>query len=299
MDSITPQTFLETLYPPDLLLPDERPVVAWPDSFIDRATGRKVDYYVQRHPVRRMTLPHGAATYFCVSTVLHQRKRQVRKSMEEVRTAMVLAVDDVGTKSAAPPVPPSYILETSPGNFQFGYLLEPFDVSTPQGQADYDVALYSLAEAGMNDPGFRSATRLARLPGSLHRTGFRAQITSWEPDRVWELDALMARMDVPLTQPRKLHALQPGKYTQLEDVVDPLYHQLCDLGLVLGHNARWVHIECPWRHTHTDGAQGSSSTAYSPLDYGAAGRGFKCLHGHCASRGLDDFITEIARRLNR
>ena len=296
MDIITPETFLETLFPPDLLLPDEHPVVAWPDSFIDRETGRKVDYYVQRQYTRRFHLPPETSTYFCVSAVQAQRKRQVRKSMEEVRTAMVLVVDDVGTKSNPPPVPPSYILETSEGNFQFGWLLEPLDVSTPKGQVTYDSALYSLAEAGMNDPGFRSATRLARLPGSLHRTGFRARVTCWEPSRTWELAELMAKMRVPLVKPAKTPGvLVPGKHERLEHVTDPIYDALVRTGRVLGHNDRWVHIECPWRQNHSDGAQGSSSTAYSPLDYGVAGQAFKCLHGHCVDRPASDFFDWAAR----
>jgi len=298
MQDITPKTFLQTVYPPDLLLPDERPVVAHPDSFTSKETGKLVEFYRQFHPGRRV-LPVGElATYFCLSTVEHQRKRQVKKRLEDVRTAFVLVVDDVGTKSEAPPVPPSYILETSAGNYQHGYLIEPYDVSTSVGQAYFDSCLYSLAESGMNDPGFRSATRLARLPGSLHRTGFPARIVEWNPSRVWELPLLMALCDIPLKTPRKTFALKPGKYDVLTDVDDPVYQWLVENWVVYGHNDQWVHIECPWRKTHTDGVQGSSSTAYSPMDYGRAGVGFKCLHGHCTKRGADDFMTEILRRRN-
>lgn len=288
---IGPKQFLETLFPKDLLLPNERPVVAWPDEFISRDTGKLVEFYRQSHP--RGRLPDDKATYFCLSTVERQRKRQVKKRLEDVRTAFVLVVDDVGTKAEAPDVPASYVLETSAGNFQYGWLIEPYDVSTPAGQAYFDSCLYSLAEAGMNDAGFRSASRLARLPGSVHRTGFVGRVVEWAPEREWELEVLMAAFGIALKTPRKAYALQPGKYTRLSEVDDPVYTWLADTGRVWGHNDQWVFIECPWRSSHTDGAQGASSTAYSPKDYGRAGVGFKCLHGHCAGRGVDDFITYI------
>jgi len=289
--------FINTLFPPELLLPDERPAVAYPASFTSTATGKLVEFHRQLHWTSRTRLPD-VATYFCVSTVERQRKRQIKKRLQDVRTAMVLVIDDVGTKSAAPDLLPSYMLETSQGNYQWGYLLEPFDVSTPAGQAYYDSILYSLADAGFNDPGFRSATRLARLPGSVHRTGFIARLETWHPDRVWELEDLAARFDIPLKTPRKTFALQPGKYTVLDDVDDPVYLWLARTGRVWGHNDQWVYIACPWRDSHTDGAQGSSSTAYSPRDYGSEGVGFKCLHGHCAHRDVSDFMSYAMRLIN-
>lgn len=291
MDSITKEIFLETVFPPDMLAPGTLPVVAYPDSFIDRA-GQQVEYYRQFHPTAR-AMRSARSWYFCVSSIAHQRSRQVKKRLSDVREAFVLVVDDVGTKSNPPPVAPSYILETSENNFQFGYLLEPFDVSTPEGRLVYDSVLYSLAEAGMNDPGFRSASRLARLPGSVHRTGFRAQITSWEPDRSWHLDDLFDRMGVPLVEPSAGGAREQvaGQHTRLTDVRDAVYDMLVAERMVLGSNAQWVHIQCPWREEHTDGRQGYSSTSYSPEEYGTAGRAFKCLHGHCAGRTTADFVT--------
>jgi hypothetical protein len=211
---------------------------------------------------------------------------------------MVLVLDDIGTKADEPPVPPSYVIETSAENYQWGYLIEPYDVSSPAGQAYYDSCLYSLGEAGLSDPGMRSASRLARLPGSLHRTGFVAKIWDWHPSRVWDLVELMALMDIPLKEPRKVRALKPGKHVTLDTVDDPVYLWLAAQGLVLGHNDSWIHIECPWRASHTDGAQGSSSTAYSPMDYGREGVGFKCLHGHCVNNDAADFMTWYAQERN-
>ena len=291
MDINTPANFLETLFPPHMTPIDEAPVVAWPASFRNKETGRVVDYYAQRQWHPRRVLPHDCATYYCLSTVRKQGEaRQVRKTLDDVRTARVLVIDDVGTKSKPPCVTPTYKLETSEGNFQWGYALTGFDVSTPDGQHYFDSVLYSLALAGHNDPGFRSATRLARLPGSLHRSGFEARIIEWNRSARFHLADLFPRFNIPLEQPRKARSLTPGKHTQLATVTDSVYDWLLEVHPLYGHSDQWLFIECPWRHRHTDKAQGASSTAYSPLDYGQGGRGFKCLHGHCADKHVGDFL---------
>jgi hypothetical protein len=35
----------------------------------------------------------------------------------------VMVLDDIGTKSKVPPLAPTWIMETSPGNYQWGYVL--------------------------------------------------------------------------------------------------------------------------------------------------------------------------------
>jgi hypothetical protein len=292
MDNITPDLFINTLFPPDLLLPDERVCIACPDSFVSKDTGERVDYYRQFN-YRPGCMSAPASYYFCLSTVERQRRRQIRKRLDDVRTAMVLVVDDVGTKSKSPPVAPSYVLETSAGNYQYGYLLEPFDVSGAKARAYYDGCLLGLAHAGYNDPGFRSANRLGRVPGSLHSSGFVARVVAWAPGSAWELGDLMAAMAVAPAHvtPRSVGGRGPGAYTALADVVDPIYLWLAAAGQVYGHNSEWVHIECPWRVWHTDGAQGGTATGFSPDGYGREGRAFKCQHGHCAKRTTTDFIN--------
>lgn len=299
MDGITADEFLSTVFPPDLLLPDERVVVAHPASFVSRETGETVDYFRQLN-YRAGVLTPGLGWYFCVSTVRAQRSRQVKKRLEDARTAFVLVVDDVGTKSKQPPgALASYTLETSAGNFQYGYLIEPWDVSQPETAHFYDMCLVSLAAAGFNDPGFRSATRLARLPGSVHKSGFVARLETWGPDRVYTLPELMALFDVPMVagRPRRARERAPGVLTSLIDVTDPLFHWLNVSGRLKSHNEDFVFMDCPWRAGHTDGKQGPTATGFSPRGYGRYWeRGFKCLHGHCAGYGVREF-EEWARGL--
>ena len=284
MHTSTPELFLNTVFDLregewgdeiiySLMTPDER----WRNHYYRRS---------------RRCIPVGtAATYFCVSTVDRQPDYP-RRGYRNVREAWVVVCDDVGTKAAPPPVRPSYVLESSLGNFQYGYLIEPYDVSTAAGRFNYDAVLYSLVLAGYNDPGCRNASRIVRLPGSLHRSGFVSRITQWQPERSWHLDDLLPAMGVKrVAAPNgSIVDAVPGKYSRLEDVKDAAYAWLVEHERVLGHSNEWVHIVCPWRQEHTHGTQSPTGTSYSPEQYGSSSTpAFKCLHGHCAGRGLHDF----------
>lgn len=282
-DSITPKDFLKTVFGGDLNnLPGEIIYTAL------KPDGRWQNRYAFRG---RRGIPIGtAATYYCVSTV-NYNPDYPRRSYKDVCEAWVVVCDDIGTKAEVPPLAPSYTIETSAGNFQYGYLIHPWDVTTEEWRREYDAVLYSLVLAGYNDPGCRNASRVVRLPGSLHKTGFIAQLKVWQPERVWDLEDLLPAFGAEKVYPSGGSGgeIIPGKYTRLEDVHDPVYHWLVNEGLVHGHSSEWVHITCPWHTEHTDGLQGAGSTSYSPEDYGTMAPAFKCLHGHCAARGRADF----------
>lgn len=52
-----------------------------------------------------------------------------------------------------------------------------------------------------------------------------------------------------------------------------------------------LYIECPWKGAHGE-ADGETSTVYFPVgSNGYDAGGFKCLHAHCAGRGMGDFLA--------
>lgn len=52
-----------------------------------------------------------------------------------------------------------------------------------------------------------------------------------------------------------------------------------------------LYIECPWKNVHGE-ADGDTSTVYFPIgSNGYESGGFKCLHAHCAGRGMSDFLA--------
>ena len=98
------------------------------------------------------------ATYAPADDGYHRREK-------DCATVYGLMLDDLGTKALPldrlDACPPSYVIETSEGNFQAGYLFK-----EPEIDFDSIKALnQSMVEAGLCDPGAKSpSTRYGRLP---------------------------------------------------------------------------------------------------------------------------------------
>jgi len=45
-------------------------------------------------------------------------------------------------------------------------------------------------------------------------------------------------------------------------------------------------VICPWAHLHSDGR--AEAALFEPSNENNLAWGFKCLHGHCAGRGIKD-----------
>lgn len=283
--------FINTIF--DGITADERVCLTLPDS-----EGRWSSVPASPRRLERYT-PGTGPWYFCISSVAPPSETgYLPRRHQDLRVCYCIVLDDVGTKAAVPPVAPSWVLESSAGNYQYGYLLDPIEL-TPEAVAYVEGCVRGLAVAGYSDPGAQGCYRVMRVPGSLHKTGFVAEVTQWAPERSWDLRDLMTEMGVePLRQRvRRAVAAEPGEHTVLADVCDPVYLWLESQGMVLDFDADKVFIACPWVGAHTGGEQGAKSAAYWPANYGSSvGAGFKCLHGHCADRRLADLMTWVAHK---
>ena len=235
------------------------------------------------------------AWYFCVSTVNGEdnaKGTMLGRGRANLMRAHCLVLDDISTKATPPPVEPSWQIETSPGNYQWGYMLEPTDRFD-----EYEALVAWCAEQGWSDAGAGGSYRVMRVPGSANtkpgRQNFRSRVTSFE-DVVWTLDELaedlgcdMAQLDVT---PRRDAATAEGGAQALEGI-DPMMDWLADKGaIVRDDGGPWVTIKCPWGDQHTTG---DDTAGYSPLGRGSGRyiqtRSFKCMHEHCVERTLRDF----------
>ena len=59
-----------------------------------------------------------------------------------------LVLDDVGTKAKVPPIDPTWIMETSPNNYQYGYT---FALDDQPMKGEFSAAIVAIAEAGYTD----------------------------------------------------------------------------------------------------------------------------------------------------
>ena len=235
--------------------------------------------------------------YFTVSTVREtpEEPYQMRRKSDCV-SARVVILDDIGTKAEAPPVEPTYKLESSENNFQWGYRIHPYT-----DLARFDAIIDAVTARGYGDEGAEGCNRVMRLPGSVNtkpeRNGFVSRVTDWHSDRVWGIDDLIAELGISPdelkietgnTAPR---ASVGGAAAAETRVIDPILTWLAENDhIVKDSGGQWVNILCPWHGEHTTGDGG---TDYSPLGRGTGGweerRAFNCLHEHCQDRTFKDF----------
>lgn len=231
------------------------------------------------------------AWYFCISTVGEPSETgYLARTHEALRCCYCIVLDDIGTsessKARTPPIEPTWKLESSKDNFQWGYLIYPIELD-PEGLAFVEGCIRGIAEAGLSDPGARGAYRIVRVPGSLHKTGFVSRVTEWHPDRVWKLSDLMDALGATCAVQRV--KLGGPKVVQGGVIQDPVFDWLVESGYVKGESGDWIQVTCPLEHEHTTE---SSGTSYSPIRLGKPHRAFSCMHSHSIS--TSDYLDWVA-----
>lgn len=298
---VNTQTFINTIFPPEQLRPDETVLVGYPATFVNDQgkTKRYHKHFCWTPRIARQVERGKNGWLYCVSTVRRPAEgERVHARLADVCTTWVMVLDDIGTKARRPPVVPSYILETSPGNYQYGYLLDPLSADDPVNPLRFDACLKGLAAAGFNDAGCRSASRKVKLPGAIHSTGFVSRIVRWAPELSWDLDELMGEMGVKPAARRAVRKADPDFHgVAFAAISDNILDWLTEQGLMNGGgNDTWLYMACPWRAEHGDDEPDGSATAYSPHQFGTAARAWHCRHGHCTERTTKMFLTWVAQQ---
>ena len=218
------------------------------------------------------------------SFILDRMGDHVSASAANCEFVMVLVLDDVGTKSKTPPLPPTWIMETSPGNYQWGYA---FSENQPT-KSDFSAAIIAMADAGYTDAGAINPVRNFRLPGSVNlkpgRDNFAAVLTEFHPERQYDLPEICAALGVVPGLATK--AFSPIKLA--DNGNDDVLAWLSSQALVLRkpNPEGWAGVVCPNESMHTDG---SPEGRYNP-----AMRAFCCYHGHCTDLDSGVFLDWVA-----
>ena len=219
----------------------------------------------------------GRTLYACISSVRDVPRANIlsRKTEDLVATHAVV-LDDVGTKVRDEDIKldPSFVIETSPGNYQYWYLLV-----YPADPARAAALIEGIAAAGLTDPGAKRADRIVRVPGSVNRKEslsepFEARVVDYQEGLYYTLSEIETGLGVTSTEPRAPRSDRPPSLEEGE--TDPVFDWLRDHGHVIdGPNPRgWYAIHCPWEAEHT--GQVDHGTDYLPGKPGV----FKCLHSH-------------------
>lgn len=194
-----------------------------------------------------------------------------------------MVLDDIGTKSKTPPLPPTWIMETSAGNFQWGYA---FAEQPPKGE--FSAAIIAIAAAGYTDAGAINPVRNFRLPGSVNLKPtagkFVSRLVEFRPDREYTLAAICTALDVV---PAPADTASHKAIGLDDDGNDDVFAWLAENGHVLenANAAGWAGVVCPNHAEHSDG---NPMGRYNPVN-----RAYCCLHAHCGDWNSERFLAWV------
>ena len=219
--------------------------------------------------------------WYCntASFVIERFKNKPSASIHNCTHVAFLVLDDVGTKSKAPPLEPTWKIETSPANYQWGYT---FALDDQPKHEEFSAAIRAIAEAGFTDRGACNAVRNFRIPGSVNlkpeRNKFAAILTEFHPEREFNLPQIMGAFGVVAGAPESVY--KPIHID--DDGQDTIFAWLAENSLVISrpNSEGWAGVVCPNAHEHTDG---NPQGRYNP-----SMRAYCCLHSHCLQ--LDSHI---------
>lgn len=290
---VTNREFLEALYGEDApwvhvtdfthdpsAVPDKEHLIAWKGDYFSR-----YDFKPQSNQ------------YFTISLFYADERGVARRRKALFRSTSVIVLDDVKEKLSMTEVEklpaPSWILETSPGSEQWGYILnEPCaDRHRVENLLDGLVA-NGLAPDG-KDPGMKGVTRYVRLPEGVNSKKakmingqpWQCRMTLWEPFRTTTLEELAQPFAVDLDALRR-----EARVDGAAEVNDHPLLELHDIIRIkeVRSDGRYD-ITCPWVHEHT----GSADSGTAIFTNGDGTLGFKCHHGACQGRTGRDLLRLI------
>ena len=229
--------------------------------------------------------------YFLPSLYRPDETGNFRAKKHLATTVYVVMVDDVGTKVSFEKFedcPPSWVIETSPGNYQLGFLF-----SEPIRDLNLvDELKERLIKAGLCDPGATGGTaRWMRLPVGVNgRPKYgtpspACQLKQWRPELRYTVDELCSKLHLSeakqesatLVNSHPTHQDEP--LILLDEKSNEFIEALKNKGLYKSFAGSGRHeITCPWVIGHTD-AKDSGAYYYEPSQEFPSG-GFKCFHSH-------------------
>ena len=214
-----------------------------------------------------------------------------RAKKELAVSVHAVMVDDVGTKVSAEQFekcPPSWAIETSPGNCQYGYIL----IEPIKNLEIADKLKEKLIDSGLCDSGATGGTaRWMRLPVAINgrpkygNPSPKCRLVQWRPALKYTVEDLYSAFGLhqqkaaPPNNSAVSNLNAPITKTQLSDDAALMIETLQAKGLYKTALGSGKHdITCPWVNGHTDAID--NGTAYFEPNQKYPTGGFKCHHSH-------------------
>lgn len=314
--AITPQQFLEGLY---LLAPGERMpdgVYGWTANFsnvIDDAPAGiwRGQSWSGGDPLSIKGFGRGTYdgqnTYAVISAFRPESDGTMGRRKHLYEAGFAVMLDDLGTKvpmERGLVLPPSYLVETSPGNFQSWLFLDEPIMERERHEALLDALVRSGLSIDGTDPGMRGVTRYGRMPFGVNTKrkhgGFPVRLVEWRPERRYSVEEIVGAYNLALAPPRRRVLGPPPSDAALDAATREfsiLLRILDRLGLYKREKRDgWHEITCPWADEHSDGRDDGAALS-APTDANGWRGGYRCHHGHCERRGIAEVRAEVQERL--
>lgn len=265
---------------------------------------------------RKMSEGKAHALYFNTCSFYPDGKELNHKHKNFAALHAIVA-DDVGTKIdpdelLSRGLEPTYIIESSAGNFQYGYVLD--EAITNFDHATAAVGVFGCAN--LTDKGGVMAGKLVRLPAGVNgkkvdgKENFPVQLVS-NGGPIYTIETLIQRVGLTVEGDsftwnnilagespvaRKNYASfqrRPPVHFNTTDIQDVVLDWLNEQDMITGDGAGdWVNISCPWSEFHTTG---DDTAGYKPVGRGddPMRRAFKCFHEHCQANHTTEFLEFI------
>ncbi len=216
-------------------------------------------------------LPDNANNYFSLASFNPDESGQFKRQKARFSALHAVMLDDVGTKVAIDrlTLPPSWLIKTSAGNHQAGYLLQ-----TPLTEgAIADRLMNAIIAAGLCDPGANGPrARLARLPVAMngkHSPPFVCKMVVWSPDLRYSVADLVDGLNLEMASDARPKRLNTRSAQQRPSDGDPVciprpdengvLVALRNQGLYKAPLGDGKHdITCPWMQDHTGEVDGGT-----------------------------------------
>ncbi len=237
--------------------------------------------------------------YFTISLFNETSDGKARRRKELFKATYCIVLDDIWEKIdlssiIADMIAPSWILETSPGSQQWGYILDPPCSDRQKVENLLNGLINKLCPNGI-DSGMAGVTRYVRLPEGWNNKPskmalnnnkpFKCQMLIWQPQIKISIESLAQAFNIDLNKTNKFSS--SSDYESLDD--DYASTHPCWLKLQIKDyigEGRY-NISCPWSHEHTDPSDDRATIFIRNDGY----IGFKCHHGHCEKRTAQDLLN--------
>jgi hypothetical protein len=249
-------------------------------------------------------MPPDANNYFSLAVFRPDDAGRYRRLKARFQTLHAVMLDDIGTKVPRDrlTLPASWLLETSPGNFQAGYLLrEPLADGLAADRLMNAIIAARLCDPGANGP----RARLARLPVGVngkHSPPFVCRMLAWSPGLRYSVEELVSGLQLEMAPSGRFRRHEPRSAQERPVDGDPVWivapeenavlTAIRDSGLYKAPLGDGKHdITCPWVEEHT-GKVDRGTAYFEPDDLWPIG-GFKCQHAHCRDRHIRDLLKVL------